>query len=150
MARVVSVNLSPEKGTPKTPVAQAELVAGHGLKGDAHAGPWHRQVSLLAVESVDAMRATCAVPLPCGVFGENLDVQGFSLAALPVGARLRVGPCLLEVTQLGKECHHDCAIRQQVGHCVMPTEGVFARVLEGGAVRPGDELRLEAANRAEP
>jgi MOSC domain-containing protein YiiM len=138
MALVKAVCLSPEKGVVKTPVESAELKAGHGLVGDAHAGDWSRQVSLLGRESVDKMRA--ALPdLAPGVFAENILTEGIALSELPVGTRLRVGGALLEVTQIGKECHSSaCAIRQKTGDCVMPREGVFAIVLEGAVIRAGD------------
>lgn len=115
---------------------------GHGIEGDAHAGPWHRQGSLLATESVEPMRAVLP-ELPAGAFAENILIEGLELKTLPIGTRLRVGGALLEVTQIGKECHKDCAIRQQIGDCVMPHEGIFARVLIGGAFRPGDPVTVE-------
>lgn len=140
MAYVVSVNLSEQKGTVKKPVEAAELREGHGIVGDAHAGAWHRQVSLLALESVEKMRSLCGADLPYGVFAENFLTQGIDLKTLPVGARLQVGQCVLKITQIGKECHGECEIRRKVGQCVMPTEGVFAVVVEGGSVQPGDEV----------
>lgn len=140
--KVLAVCISERKGTMKHPVSEAQLRAGHGIEGDAHAGPWHRQVSLLATESVEPMRAVLP-ELPAGAFAENILIEGLELKTLPIGTRLRVGGALLEVTQIGKECHKDCAIRQQVGDCVMPREGIFARVLMGGAVRPGDPVTVE-------
>jgi MOSC domain-containing protein YiiM len=139
---VVSVNTSAATGVRKCPQPSVELETDRGVVGDAHAGPWHRQVSLLALESVEKMRAKGADVHP-GDFGENVTTRGVDVAALPVGRRVRLGPCLLEITQIGKECHDRCAIYRQVGDCVMPREGVFGRVLEGGIVRPGDELRCE-------
>jgi molybdopterin adenylyltransferase len=140
--RVVSVNVSPEKGVQKTPQVSVRLEVGSGIDGDAHAGAWHRQVSLLASESIARMKALGADVQP-GAFGENLTTEGLAVHALPVGTRLRVGPALLEVTQIGKECHDRCAIYRQVGDCVMPREGIFVRVLEGGDVRPGDGILVE-------
>ena len=142
MAMVAVVCVSEQKGTVKHPVPEIVLRKGHGIVGDAHAGTWHRQVSLLAGESVDKMKETFP-DLPPGAFAENVLTEGLALHTLPVGARLRVGETLLEITQIGKECHADCAIRRQVGDCVMPREGVFAVVLEDGAVRAGDEIRIE-------
>ena len=139
--RVISVNVAGATGVRKDPVASVKLVAGHGVEGDAHAGPWHRQVSLLADESIARMRASCPGVDP-GAFGENLTTEGLVLHVLPVGARLRVGETLLEVTQIGKECHSRCAIFHQAGDCVMPREGIFARVVEGGEVKPGDAVAL--------
>lgn len=126
--KVLAVCISERKGTMKHPVSEVLLRAGHGIEGDAHAGPWHRQVSLLATESVEPMRAVLP-ELPAGAFAENILIEGLELKTLPIGTRLRVGGALLEVTQIGKECHKDCAIRQQIGDCVMPREGIFARVL---------------------
>lgn len=142
MAQVVSVNISEKKGMRKHPVPYIDVRLRHGIVGDAHAGDWHRQISLLAVESVDAMRADCPVPLDNGVFAENINTAGIDLRHLPVGTLLRVGPALLRVTQIGKECHSDCAIKQAVGRCVMPTEGIFAVVVREGVVRPGDEIEI--------
>ncbi len=141
MASVVAVCISTRKGTPKFEAPQGELVAGHGIEGDAHAGPWHRQISLLGRESVDKMREKFP-DLPHGAFAENILTEGLCLYELPVGTRLRVGPALLEVTQIGKECHQGCAIRKITGDCVMPREGIFARVLEGGTVKAGDAVEV--------
>ncbi len=139
---VVSVNVSDEKGVQKQPVDAVVLATERGIEGDAHAGPWHRQVSLLAQESIAKMRA-CGADVGPGAFGENLTTEGIAVHGLPVGSRLRIAGALLEVTQIGKECHDRCAIFDQVGDCVMPREGIFVRVLEGGRVAPGDEIRLE-------
>ena len=146
MAKVVSVNISERKGTLKKPVSQIELKLRHGIVGDAHAGDWHRQISLLAEESVDTMRALSPISLDAGVFAENINTVGIDLKHLPVGTHLRIGETEVEVTQIGKECHNDCAIKKAVGKCVMPTEGIFAVVVTAGAGRPGDEIEiLEAA-----
>ena len=146
MAKVVSVNISERKGTLKTPVPQIELKLRHGIVGDAHAGDWHRQISLLAEESVDTMRAISSIPLDAGVFAENINTVGIDLKHLLIGTHLRIGEAEVEVTQIGKECHNDCAIKKAVGKCVMPTEGIFAVVVKEGTVRPGDEIEiLEAA-----
>jgi len=140
-AQVVSVCISERKGVQKQPVDQVELKENHGIVGDAHAGEWDRQISLLAVESVDKMRNLGAV-LESGAFGENINTQGIDLLSLPIGTRLQIGPTLLEVTKIGKECHHHCAIYHQVGDCVMPREGIFARVLKGGSVKAGDMVSI--------
>ena len=146
MAKVVSVNISQRKGTLKTPVPQIELKLRHGIVGDAHAGDWHRQISLLAEESVDTMRAVSPIPLDAGVFAENINTVGIDLKHLPVGTHLRIGETEVEVTQIGKECHNDCAIKEAVGKCGRPAEGIFAVVVKEGTVRPGDEIEiLEAA-----
>jgi MOSC domain-containing protein YiiM len=142
VATVVSVNISERKGEQKHPVPEIVLKLRHGIVGDAHAGDWHRQISLLAEESVDTMRANCPLPLDAGVFAENINTRGIALKTLPVGTHLAVGETELEVTQIGKECHNDCAIKQAVGKCVMPTEGIFAVVVKEGTVRPGDEIRI--------
>jgi molybdenum cofactor synthesis domain-containing protein len=143
--RVVSVNVSEEKGVPKTPRERATFVAGHGIGDDAHAGPWHRQVSLLAAESMGVMRRLGADVGP-GAFGENVTTEGIRVHSLPLGTRLRLGEALVEVTQIGKECHDRCAIFAAAGDCVMPREGVFARVLEGGEVQAGDAILIERAS----
>lgn len=142
MAKVVSVNISEKKGTLKKPVPQIELKLRHGIVGDAHAGDWHRQISLLAEESVDTMRALSPIPLDAGVFAENINTVGVDLKGLPIGTHLRIGETEVEVTQIGKECHNDCAIKKTVGKCVMPTEGIFAVVVKEGTIRPGDEIEI--------
>lgn len=141
MAKVKAVCISEKKGTMKHPVDSIELKIDHGIVGDAHAGNWHRQVSLLADESVEKMRSKFP-DIPVGAFAENILTEGLCLYELPVGTKLRVGDVLLEVTQIGKECHADCAIRQQVGDCVMPREGIFTIVLEEGVVKAGDEIEV--------
>jgi MOSC domain-containing protein YiiM len=139
--KLVAVSVSDKKGVMKHNVPSALLVVEHGLEGDAHAGSG-RQVSLLAQESIDKMVALGAQVSP-GDFAENLTVQGLEVMCLPVGTRLKAGPeAELEITQIGKACHKGCAIREQVGDCVMPREGVFARVLKGGAVQPGDLIEV--------
>ena len=142
MAKVTSVNISERKGEQKHPVSEVRLKLRHGIVGDAHAGDWHRQISLLAEESVDTMRLLSPVPLDAGVFAENINTIGIDLKRLPVGTRLRIGESEVEVTQIGKECHNDCAIKRAVGKCVMPTEGIFAVVVREGTVRPGDEIEV--------
>ena len=142
MAKVVSVNISARKGEQKHPVSEIQLKLRHGIVGDAHAGDWHRQISLLAEESVDTMRAACPIQLNAGAFAENINTVGIDLKSLPVGTRLRIGETEVEVTQIGKECHSDCAIRKAAGKCVMPTEGIFAVVVREGIVRAGDEIEI--------
>lgn len=141
MASVVAVCISERKGTQKHEVPEIQLKIDHGIVGDAHAGNWHRQVSLLAQESVEKMK-TAFPDIPVGAFAENILTEGLTLFTLPVGTRLRVGEVLLEVTQIGKECHAHCAIRRQVGDCVMPREGIFAIVLEEGTIRSGDIITV--------
>lgn len=141
MAKVIATCISKNKGERKTPVAQVELRVDHGIVGDAHAGDWHRQVSLLAQESINKMR-DLGLDVTTGDFAENLTTEGISLVELPIGAQLKVGECLLEVTQIGKECHTRCAIYHQAGDCVMPKEGIFAKVLQEGAISPGDKIEL--------
>jgi MOSC domain-containing protein YiiM len=139
--KIVAVCISAGKGERKTPVDAVELREEHGIVGDGHAGPWHRQVSLLAQESIDKMRAL-GLDVTTGDFAENLTTVGLNLPALPLGTRLSIGGAELEVTQIGKECHTRCAIFYQAGDCVMPKEGIFARVLRGGTVRPGDGIAV--------
>lgn len=146
MARgeVVAVCTSPGKGGRKTDVGKGELLVNFGLAGDGHGGDWHRQVSLLALESIDKMRAA-GLDVGPGDFAENLTTRGIDLCALPVGTRLRIGSeALLEITQIGKICHERCAIFYQAGDCVMPKEGIFARVLQGGLVQRGDVVEVRA------
>jgi MOSC domain-containing protein YiiM len=133
---VVAVNISLRKGEQKVSVPSVQLKEDHGIVGDAHAGDWHRQLSLLAEESIDKMRRL-GLTLDPGAFAENITTQGLDLIALPIGTRLRLGEALIEVTQIGKECHSRCAIYDQAGDCVMPKEGIFARVLRGGTVAAG-------------
>ncbi len=130
---LISINVSASKGTMKQPVPSAVLTAGHGIEDDAHAGPWHRQVSLLAEEDIDSMRGK-GMELSFGNFAENLTTRGVDLAALPIGALLEIGDAVLEVTQIGKQCHGGCEIARVVGDCVMPRRGIFARVLRGGRI----------------
>ncbi|WP_444328828.1 cyclic pyranopterin monophosphate synthase MoaC [Paratractidigestivibacter sp.] len=140
-ASVVAVSISEKKGTRKKPQESIELVVGHGVAGDAHAGNWHRMVSLLPEESVDSMREVLP-NLSAGDFAENILTRGLSLKELPVGTVLTVGECELVVTQIGKKCHNDCEIHRLTGKCVMPTDGVFAVVTRGGTVRPGDPIHV--------
>ncbi len=148
-----AICLSEKRGLPKTPAASAVLKADWGIEGDAHAGKWHRQISLLPEEQIKEFNSRGAQVSP-GAFGENLIVSGFDLKALPPGTRLEIGPCLLEITQTGKQCHHHCAVYQRMGDCIMPREGVFARVIRGGLLKPGDPVRVletgsrEQANRS--
>ena len=139
---VRAVCTSPAKGTEKRPVTEGIFIKGFGIKGDAHAGSWHRQVSLLSYDKVEEFNARGA-QVADGDFGENLLVEGIDFKNLSVGAIIRSGSVVLRMTQIGKECHHGCAIRNRVGDCIMPREGVFAEVLEEGTIRPGDEITAE-------
>ena len=140
---VVAANISAAKGERKKPVSEVFLRTDHGIEGDAHAGPWHRQVSLLAQESIDKMTAM-GLNVGPGDFAENITTRGLEVAALPLGTVLDLGEAVVEVTQIGKECHSRCAIYEQAGDCVMPREGIFVRVLRGGRVAPGDAVRVRA------
>ena len=140
MARVVAVNISEKKKTPKKTVPEGRLIENFGFEGDAHAGKWHRQVSLLGVESIEKAKLGPTNGLCHGVFAENITTEGIELYTLPVGTKLKIGDCLLEISQIGKECHEGCAVSKLVGQCVMPREGVFAVVLQGGTVRAGDAI----------
>ena len=142
MAEVIAVCISEKKGTVKHTVPCIDVRCRHGIVGDAHAGDWHRQISLLADESVDTMRAM-GLTLAPGAFAENILTRGIELKSLPIGTRLRVGETLLEVTQIGKECHSDCEIKKTTGKCVMPTEGIFAVVVEEGRIQSGDRITIE-------
>lgn len=143
MAVLRGICVSERKGTQKTEVPEAALIADWGIEGDAHAGKWHRQISLLGLEQIEAFRAKGA-DVAFGAFGENLIVDGLQPRLLPVGTQLRVGPALLEITQIGKQCHTRCQIFETMGECIMPREGVFARVLRGGTVRVGDAVTAQA------
>lgn len=143
MAEIVSINISSKKGMVKTPVEAATLIERFGVEGDAHGGDWHRQVSLLSMSSINKMQSICDITLEPGIFAENITVTGMDVYLLPIGARLMVGECELEVTQIGKECHAKCEIFKKVGSCVMPKEGIFALVIKGGKIKPGDEITLK-------
>lgn len=140
MGKILAICTSLRRGTLKTPVPSAVLTPEWGIVGDAHGGSWHRQVSLLSAEKIEAFRQKLWVDY--GAFGENLVVEGFNLATLPVPSFFAIGDAVLEMTQIGKECHSGCAIRQQTGDCIMPREGVFARVVKGGTIHTGDEMKL--------
>ena len=137
-ARILAVCVSEQKGTQKHPVGRIEMKKEIGIPGDAHAGNWHRQISLLGTESVDKIRKSTGLELNPGDFAENVLTEGLILYHLPVGTRLKIGTALCEVTQIGKECHFNCAIREKAGDCVMPREGIFAKVLEDGSAAAGD------------
>ncbi|MBP1761298.1 MAG: hypothetical protein H6Q64_840 [Firmicutes bacterium] len=141
-AKVLAVNISEKRGEKKHDVGEAYLKANYGIEIDAHAGDWHRQVSLLSLSSFEKMR-NLGADVFYGDFAENITVDGIDVCTLPIGTRLKVGETLMEVTQIGKECHNKgCAIKQQVGTCVMPTEGIFTRVLQGGMVKIGDTVKV--------
>ena len=137
--KVLAICISEKRGTQKKEVSEGTLRENFGLEGDAHAGTWHRQVSLLSFEKIEEFRQRGA-EVDFGAFGENLVVEGLDFRRMPVGTRLRIGESLLELTQIGKECHSHCAIHQAMGDCIMPREGVFAKVLHGGNVKPGDTV----------
>jgi MOSC domain-containing protein YiiM len=140
--KIVSIAVSRKKGTVKTPVEEAFLSKDHGLQGDAHAGPWHRQVSFLAAESIESARQQ-GLDVGFGDFAENIATLGVDWKNLPIGTRVRLGSkALIEITQIGKECHTRCAIYYKAGDCIMPREGVFGRVVEEGAVRCGDPVEI--------
>lgn len=140
--KIISINISKHKGTPKQPVDEAEVMVGHGLKKDAHAGDWHRQVSFLAWEKIESARAQ-GLDVNIGDFAENITTTGIDWEKLPVGTRVALGDkILLEITQIGKVCHKPCAIYYRSGDCIMPKSGVFARVLTGGTIRVGDPVTI--------
>lgn len=141
MGKVIAVCTSPEKGTQKTNIRRGVFIEDYGIEGDAHAGKWHRQVSLLSHEKIEAFRARGAV-VEDGAFGENLVVEGIDFKTLPIGTRFQCNDVVLELTQIGKECHHGCEIFQKMGECIMPREGVFAIVLHGGVIKVGDNLEI--------
>jgi TatD DNase family protein len=141
MGKIMAVNISKEKGTQKVNVHTVKIIEDFGLENDAHAGKWHRQVSLLSYEKIEEFKAKGA-PVEDGAFGENLIVSGFDLKTLPVGTCLQCNDVILEVTQIGKQCHSGCEIYKIMGDCIMPREGIFARVLHGGIVSEGDEIEV--------
>lgn len=139
--KVVAVCISAQKGERKKPVAEILVRENHGIVGDAHAGDWHRQISLLALESIKKMQDK-GLDVTTGDFAENITTEGIDLPSLPIGTRLVIGETLNEVTQIGKECHTRCAIYQQAGDCVMPREGIFVKVLRGGTIRTNDSIEI--------
>ena len=149
VGKVLAVCISEKKGIQKTQVEEVKLVEDFGIENDAHAGKWHRQVSLLSFEKIEAFRAKGA-EVDFGAFGENLVVEGFDLSKIPVGTQFRIGDVLLELTQIGKECHSHCAIYKVMGDCIMPREGVFTKVLKGGIVKPGDTVEQFALDPDRP
>lgn len=146
IGKVVAINISEKKGVVKRPIEQGLFIEEHGLEGDAHAGKWHRQVSLLAQESIDKMKKSGVEGLSVGKFAENITTEGLVLYELPVGTRIKIGVTIQEVTQIGKECHGGCEIRRLVGDCVMPREGIFTRVIQGGVIKPGDIIEVLGDN----
>ena len=141
MGKVIAVCTSEKKGTQKTSIPEIDVREDWGIQGDAHAGKWHRQVSLLSYEKIEAFRARGA-EIEDGAFGENIIVQGIDFATLPVGTKFACNDVVLELTQIGKVCHSGCAIFKKMGECIMPKQGVFTKVLHGGIIRPGDELTI--------
>lgn len=140
--RVVAISISKQKGIPKENVERAQLIKEHGIEGDAHAGNWHRQVSFLAMESIEKMKRAGLPKLKPGAFAENITTEFMALPEFEIGSKLQIGnDTLLEITQIGKECHSRCAIFYTVGDCVMPREGIFAKVIDGGSIKVGDEIR---------
>jgi MOSC domain-containing protein YiiM len=145
MAKVIAINTSEKKGVSKRTVPQGEFIENYGLKGDAHAdtgSPPNRQVSFLGQESIDKMKSLGIKGLCTGKFAENITTQGIELYTLPIGTRLKINEVIFEVTQIGKECHQKCAIFHQVGDCVMPKEGIFAKVIKGGIIEPENEIKI--------
>ncbi|MDO4594277.1 MAG: MOSC domain-containing protein [Tissierellia bacterium] len=140
MGKVIAICRSEKKGTVKTPIEKGEFIEDFGLKDDAHAGKWHRQVSLLSYESFMKFKDTVKIDLKYGVFGENLLVSGLDLENSKVGDRFKANDVVLEITQIGKKCHKSCEIRSIVGNCIMPTEGIFARVIKAGSIKTGDQI----------
>lgn len=141
--KIIAISVSEKRGIPKSNVDSAVLVENWGIEGDVHAGDWHRQISLLALESIDKMKEKGLQNLEPGIFAENITTSFIKLPELPVGTRIEIGDTgLLEVTQIGKECHTRCAIYKTAGDCVMPKEGIFAKVIKGGRINTNDEIRI--------
>ena len=141
MGKVLAICISEKKGTLKTEISEAKFIDDFGIENDAHAGKWHRQVSLLEFNKIDEFRKKGA-NVDFGAFGENLVIEGIELHTLPIGQQIKIGYVLLEVTQIGKKCHDKCQIYYQVGECIMPKNGIFTKVLKGGTVKVGDECNL--------
>ena len=142
MAKIAAICISDVRGIQKHEIPEAFLKKDWGIEGDAHAGNWHRQVSLPSVDSVAKLQEKLSFELKHGAFAENILVEGMAVHTLPVGTKLRIGSALCEVTQIGKQCHNDCEIKRATGKCVMPTEGIFAVVIKEGRIRPGDEIEV--------
>lgn len=141
MGEVMALCISEKRGTQKINIEEGNFIEDFGIEKDAHAGKWHRQVSLISHEQIEAFKERGAKVGP-GAFGENLIVKGFDFKHSPVGTRFQCNDVILEMTQIGKQCHHHCQIYYQVGDCIMPREGVFARVIHGGTIKVGDEMRM--------
>lgn len=139
MGKIIAICISEKRGTQKVEIPEADIREDWGIEGDAHGGKWHRQVSLLGLEKIEDFRTKCS-GIDFGTFGENLVVEGYDLRNMPVGTKFRIGEVILEMTQIGKECHSHCEIFKKVGDCIMPREGVFARVLKGGHIKKGDTI----------
>ncbi len=142
VGKVLDINISEKKGVIKKPIGEGVFIEDFGLEKDAHAGKWHRQVSLLGIESFRKMEELGVKGLEHGMFAENITTEGIILYELPIGTRLRIGETIQEVTQIGKECHTGCAIAKQVGKCIMPKEGIFTKVIKGGTVKSGDTIEV--------
>ena len=142
IGKVLSINISDKKGVVKHPIEEAMFKIDHGIVGDAHADNWHRQVSMLGIESFARMEVSEGIKLPVGSFAENLTTKGLELFTLPIGTKFKIGETIQELTQIGKKCHTGCAISQLVGKCVMPKEGIFTKVLKEGIVRSGDSIEI--------
>lgn len=143
MAKVIAINISEKKKTPKKSIHAGTLIENFGFEGDAHAGKWHRQVSLLAKESIEKAQGMRTDGLCHGMFAENITTEGIVLHTLPVGTKLKIGEsAVIEITQIGKECHDGCAIKELVGQCIMPREGIFGTVLTGGTVKENDKITV--------
>ncbi|MEG1254917.1 MOSC domain-containing protein [Clostridium sp.] len=140
MAKVIGINISTKKGVVKTPIEKGFFKVDFGLEGDAHGGNWHRQVSLLGDESIKKLRGKTIVKLTPGIFAENITTEGIILYELSIGTKLLIGQVIMEVTQIGKECHKGCEIMKTTGDCVMPREGIFTKILQEGWILPGDEI----------
>jgi len=140
MAKVIGINISTKKGVVKTPIEKGFFKVDFGLEGDAHGGNWHRQVSLLGDESIEKLRGKTIVKLTPGIFAENITTEGIILYEIPIGTKLSIGQVIMEVTQIGKECHKGCEIMKTTGDCVMPREGIFTKILKEGWIEPGDEI----------
>ncbi len=141
MGKVIAVCISENRGTQKTNIKEANFIENFGIENDAHAGDWHRQVSLLSYEKIDEFNKKGASVID-GAFGENLVVEGIKFTELPVGTKLHCNDVILEMTQIGKECHSHCEIYKKMGECIMPTNGVFAKVIKGGKIKCGDEMMV--------